>query len=78
MTAFFGTVEYFEREFRSFAAKRNLSRLTNDQILMAYFRFKKELLNNFVCDERVRLECFQNLERACFKIKSVELCVSAE
>jgi hypothetical protein len=78
LTVLFGTVEYFEREFLTFASKENLSLLTNDQILMIYSKFKNEISNNFVCDERIRMECFQNLERACFKIKNLELCASAE
>lgn len=78
VTILFGSVEYFEREFLTFAAINNLNQLTNDHILMIYSRIKNELLNDFVCEENIRMECFQNLERACFMIKNLELCELAE
>jgi hypothetical protein len=73
MTVLFGTVEYFEREFLTYAAKNHLSQLANDQILMIYSRLKNELLYDFVCAERIRMECFENLEQACSKLKNSEM-----
>ena len=65
---FFGTVEYFEREFLMYAAKSQIRLLSNDQILMVYSRIKDELLFDFVCAETIRKECFENLEVACSRL----------
>jgi hypothetical protein len=78
VTILFGTAEYFEREFLTYAARNNLNQMNNDQILMIYSRLKNELLNDFVCEESIRKECIQNLERACFMTRSLELSVLAE
>lgn len=67
MNVFFGTVEYFEKEFLTYAASNHLSNLSNDQISAFYSKMKDELLHDFVCTERIRLECLENLKQACLQ-----------
>lgn len=64
MAALFGTVEYFEREFLTYAEKTDLGRLSKAQISAIHSTLKEELLTHFVCTERIRTECLENLAQA--------------
>lgn len=78
MTMLFGSVEYFEREFLTYAAKNHVRQLAKNEILMIYSRLKNELLYDFVCEEEIRIECFENLEQACSNLKNSETCALAK
>lgn len=77
MTVLFGTIEYFEREILEYTAKYQFNTLTNHQILMLKSSLENELLNEFVCDEHFRMECLENLAKACKKILDLEMCTSS-
>ena len=78
MTALFGSVEYFEKEIQNDAAQNHLNKLTHDDISMIYSRLKSELLNDFVCDERIRVECLENLTQASCRLFKLEMRSTAE
>lgn len=65
MTVLFGTVEFFEREMLEYAKKK---RFTKNSIMEKYLSLKHELLYDFVCDEKLRIECLQNLSIAYQKL----------
>lgn len=57
MTVLFGTVEYFEREIMNdLQCNISLSDITT--------KLEDELLYDFICDERIRVECLNNLKTA--------------
>ncbi|MEH7125070.1 hypothetical protein V7122_02010 [Bacillus sp. JJ1532] len=64
----FGTVEYFEREIYNYLNENQLKELSEDFLYGITSKLKKELLYDFVCDERIRLECLENLKYAISKI----------
>ncbi|PLT35790.1 hypothetical protein [Bacillus sp. V5-8f] len=58
----FGTVEYFVSEMRHLAENTDAKK---DEFLSdIYSKFQKELKHDFVCDEKIRVECLQNLSVA--------------
>lgn len=57
MTVLFGTVEYFEREIMN-DLKCNIS--LSDIIS----KLEDEILYDFICDERIRIECLNNIKTA--------------
>lgn len=75
MTVLFGTVEYFERKFLSYAEANHIDRLSQEQISAIHFKLKDELLNDFVCTERIRTECLDNLAQARGKLTNSEMLV---
>ncbi|WNS77659.1 hypothetical protein RRV45_19620 [Bacillus sp. DTU_2020_1000418_1_SI_GHA_SEK_038] len=60
----FGTVEYFEREIYNYLNENQLKEISEDSLSVVTSKLKKELLYDFVCDERIRLECLENLKYA--------------
>ena len=78
MTVLFGSVEYFEKEILSIAAQDQLNKLTHDHISMIDSKLRSELLNDFVCEERIRRECLENLTQASTRISQIEMCVPVE
>lgn len=75
-TVIFGTVEYFEREIAKFAEKNHVSKLSDGQMSLIYSRLKNELLYDFVCDERLRKECLENLNVAYNNQIHLRICVT--
>ncbi len=70
LTILFGTVEYFEREILNEVLDNHTHELSEEEnIFNAYSKLKDELLVNFICSEKLRLECKQNLKKAYEKIK---------
>ncbi|AIE61478.1 hypothetical protein [Bacillus methanolicus] len=65
MTVLFGTVEFFEREMLDYAKKKQFAK---NSIMEKYSSLKHELLYDFVCDEKLRIECLQNLSIAYQKL----------
>lgn len=64
VTVLFGSVEYFERELLHEAEQNYVNKQADEQISITYSRLKSELLNDFVCEERIRVECLENLKHA--------------
>ncbi|WP_338030842.1 hypothetical protein [Cytobacillus citreus] len=60
----FGTVEYFEREIYNYLNENQLKEISEDSLYVITSKLKKEILYDFVCDERIRLECLENLTYA--------------
>ena len=60
----FGSIEYFEKEMMSFAKKESSIHLAREQVLKIYSEMKDELMNDFICDERIKKECLHNLNLA--------------
>lgn len=65
MTVLFGSVEFFEREMLDYAKKKQFAK---DSIMVKYLSLKHELLYDFICDEKVRIQCLQNLSLAYQKL----------
>lgn len=64
MTILFGTVEYFEREILSTPDDLSKSLSKDEYLKSIYAKLENEVLFNFVCDEKIRIECLQNLQIA--------------
>nr|WP_228460333.1 hypothetical protein [Cytobacillus dafuensis] len=60
----FGTVEYFERAIYNYLNENQLKEISEDSLYVITSKLKKEILDDFVCDERIRLECLENLKYA--------------
>lgn len=65
MTVLFGSVEFFEREMLDYAKKKQF---VEDSIMTKYLSLKHELLYDFICDEKLRIQCLQNLSIAYQKL----------
>ena len=61
---FFGSIEYFEKEMMNFAKRRSYIYLAREQVMEIYSELKDELMNDFICDERIKKECLHNLNLA--------------
>ncbi|WP_394138174.1 hypothetical protein [Cytobacillus oceanisediminis] len=70
MTVLFGSVEYFEREIEEYLTDNQLEEVTEDQLSVITSKLETELLYDFVCDERIRKECLNNLIFASGKLKN--------
>jgi hypothetical protein len=57
----FGTVEYFEREIVKYLTKDKLNSIAEDRFHIIITKLKSEILYDFVCHERIRAECLDNL-----------------
>lgn len=64
MTVLFGTVEYFQRAIYNYLKENQLKEISEDSLYVITSNLKKEILYDFVCDERIRLECLENLKNA--------------
>ncbi|WP_180953489.1 hypothetical protein [Bacillus sp. T33-2] len=64
MAFFFGTVDFFEREILNHSAKSPLGISTEDKMYKKYKTLQRELLHDFVCDEKIRKDCLVNLDFA--------------
>jgi hypothetical protein len=70
MTVLFGTVEYFEQEMLRHLEISRMGKWTKeDEISLIYSRLENEILYDFVCDEKVRIECLKNLAYADKRIR---------
>jgi hypothetical protein len=69
VTVLFGSVEYFEQEILSYLEKSG-EHVREAAISKIYSNLENELLHDFVCDEKIRQECLQNLSNACEKLVS--------
>lgn len=78
MTVLFGSVEYYERELLHEADQNHVNRHADDAISMTYFRLKNELLYDFVCEERIREECLENLTQAFCRLFKSDMCATAQ
>ena len=64
MTVLFGTVEYFEREIINYLNDSRLKGISDISLSDISSKLEYEILNDFICHERIRLECFNNLKYA--------------
>jgi hypothetical protein len=68
LTVLFGTVEYFEREIEFHLSEVEKRERIQEEINEIQYKLEQELLNDFICDEKLRIECLQNLSNACSKL----------
>jgi hypothetical protein len=66
LSVLYGTIEYFEREMVDGVG---VNRIMEDDLNLVYSRLESDLLYDFVCDERIREECLQNLTVAYENLK---------
>jgi hypothetical protein len=64
MTVLFGTVEYFEREILNYLEDKESQYDDSDLLESIITQLEDEILHDFVCDEKIRRECLNNLEIA--------------
>ncbi|RID82408.1 hypothetical protein D1953_18160 [Peribacillus asahii] len=70
MTVLFGTVEYFEQEVLRYLSVNQMGRWTKeDEISLVYSKLEDEILYDFICHEKLRIEYLKNLTFACNKLK---------
>ena len=60
----FGSIEFFEREIINSLNENQLKNLNKDSISAITSKLEYELLYDFICHERIRLKCLNNLKRA--------------
>ncbi|GLB60235.1 hypothetical protein [Cytobacillus sp. NCCP-133] len=72
MTVLFGSVEYFEREIEEYLTDHKMEDASEEQLSIITSKLKTELLYDFVCDERIRKQCLNNLIFATGNVKSGE------
>ncbi|MCH6266594.1 hypothetical protein KHB02_013775 [Bacillus sp. FJAT-50051] len=56
MTVLYGTVEFFEREIYNYLNENQLRAKSEDSLYDVTSKLKKEILYDFVCDERIRCQ----------------------
>lgn len=66
----FGSVEYFEKKISKYLTIKQTDGVYEEQLPAITAKLKKELLYDFVCDEKIRGECIENLLFASRKWKS--------
>ncbi|WP_404356245.1 hypothetical protein LG291_22570 [Cytobacillus firmus] len=71
--SFFGSVEYFEKEITENLPPEKSVRISEEQFSVIAARLKKELLDDFVCEENIRRECLDNLFYAIKRLKGSKL-----
>lgn len=64
MTVLFGTVEYFEREIVNYLNDSRLKGIRDVSLSDITSKLEYEILYDFICDERIRIECLSNLKYA--------------
>lgn len=69
----FGSVEYFEKEIIKYLTKKQTENVSQEHLLAITAKLKKELLYDFVCDDKIKRECIANLISACGKLKGARL-----
>jgi hypothetical protein len=67
--SFFGSVEYFEKEITENLSQKKSGRISEEQFSAIAARLKKELSDDFVCEENIRKECMDNLIYAIKRLK---------
>ncbi|CAM3559664.1 hypothetical protein GCM10009865_10820 [Aeromicrobium ponti] len=70
MTVLFGSVEYFEREIEEYLTDNQVEEVTEDQLSVITSKLETELLYDFVCDEKIRRQCLNNLTFASGNVKN--------
>jgi hypothetical protein len=73
MDVIFGTIEYFEKEIVNYLSEVDLSESTDECLSFITSKLKTEILYDFVCDERIRTQCLDNLFDAKNNVKSSNL-----
>ncbi|MBT2687444.1 hypothetical protein J7I93_04525 [Bacillus sp. ISL-47] len=63
MKIYYGSVEFFEREII-----HSLSRQETNSLEEIAEKLEKELLYDFICDEKIKRECLNNLVCACTRV----------
>lgn len=76
MTVLFGTAEYFERELLANIVRQEQGNFS-ESLTGVYASLKKELSNDFVCEEKIKMECLKNLKKAYLKLTREKLEVLA-
>ncbi|URT70612.1 hypothetical protein [Cytobacillus firmus] len=64
MKEFYGTEEYFEQKVSSFLSKEG----DEKKLSIIAARLEHEIRNDFICHERVRNECLENLFEVCDRV----------
>ena len=64
MTVLFGTVKFFEREIINYLDENQLKDASEAPLYKITAKLENEIKYDFVCHERIRLECLNNLKYA--------------
>ncbi len=70
MSVLFGTVEYFEKEIKEYLTDHQVEEVTEDHLSIITSKLETELLYDFVCDEKIRRQCLNNLIFASGNVKN--------
>jgi hypothetical protein len=72
MTVLFGSVEYFKKEIEEYLTDNQVEEVTEEQLSKITSKLETELLYDFVCDEKIRRQCLNNLTFASGNVKNGE------
>ncbi|MEK3857199.1 hypothetical protein [Cytobacillus sp. FSL H8-0458] len=72
MSAIFGSVEYFERKIGNYLAKKQINDVNEKQLFNIAAQLEYEIRNDFICHERIKKECLENLFKVYSRISSAE------
>jgi hypothetical protein len=64
LNGLFGTIEYFEKEMLSFAKRKNYTQMAREHVMEIHSKIEDELVNDFICDDKIKKECLENLNLA--------------
>ncbi|HEY2422252.1 MAG TPA: hypothetical protein VGI04_12580 [Neobacillus sp.] len=64
MYELFGTIEYFEKEMLSLAKRRSFTRMAPEHVMEIHAKIEDEIVNDFICDDKIKKECLENLTLA--------------
>ncbi|MCS0788561.1 hypothetical protein NX021_10405 [Cytobacillus firmus] len=72
MSAIFGTVEYFERQIAHYLAIKQINDVSEKHLSNIAAQLEYEIRNDFICHERIKKECLENLFKVYSRISSAE------
>jgi hypothetical protein len=73
LNGLFGSIEYFEKEMLSFAKRRSYSEMAREHVMEIHSKIEDELVNDFICDDKIKKQCLENLNIASQKFLDKQL-----
>ncbi|AND42271.1 hypothetical protein [Cytobacillus oceanisediminis] len=71
MSALFGTAEYFEQKIENKLSMQPLNNNGNELISTIVAQLEYEIRYDFICHERIKKECLENLYKVSRKVTPI-------
>lgn len=71
LSGLFGTAEYFEQKIENKLSKKQLNSNGNELILTIVAQLEYEIRYDFICHERIKKECLENLYKVSRKVTQI-------